>query len=226
MPPEPSRSAYWIGILAVLNLAVIALLFSRPYFSNASKPVSGITNPVLAIQMARTVDDVDNVLGEAPSPDREAMRIKQYADFAFIACYVLLFATLGVYIKDARWKSLPLVAAALGAAAGVFDVFENIATLKLVDVDLAHTTQKLIDAIHTPSIIKWTLASLAMLLFAALLLRASRTSIKVVGLFDLAAALLGLYGLHDPRFFGYAGLPSLGSLVLLAILFFRPYVRR
>ncbi len=31
--------------------------------------------------MARSLDDVDSILGEAPSPDREVMRIKQYIDF-------------------------------------------------------------------------------------------------------------------------------------------------
>ena len=32
-------------------------------------------------QVARSVGEVDAILGEAPSPDREAMRIKQYIDF-------------------------------------------------------------------------------------------------------------------------------------------------
>ena len=69
------RLERWIGIIAVLNLAMIALLSGRPYFSNASHPVRGISNPVLALEVARNVAEVDAILSDAPSPDREAMRI-------------------------------------------------------------------------------------------------------------------------------------------------------
>ncbi len=75
---------------------MVVILNGKPDFSNASRPARGIANPVVALQLARNVDEVDDVIGNAPSPDREAMRFKQYLDFGFIALYVGLYAALAV----------------------------------------------------------------------------------------------------------------------------------
>ena len=80
------------GALAVLCLVIAALVVGKPSFSNASLPVRGIDDPVIAIQSARSIVDVDYVLGNAPSPDREVMRIKQRLGFAFIGAYTAITA--------------------------------------------------------------------------------------------------------------------------------------
>src|SRR5438105_14808380 len=80
-------------LLAMLTVAAFILLLGRPSFTNASKPRFG--DPMLALQFARDVQDVDWILGDAPSPDREVMRVEQYEDFGFIACYAALCAALG-----------------------------------------------------------------------------------------------------------------------------------
>src|SRR5580658_6321588 len=89
------------GVLAVLCLVVAALLLGKPSFSNASLPVRGIDDPVIAIQAARSITDVDWVLGNAPSPDREVMRIKQRIGFAFIGAYTALLLTLALLLLRA-----------------------------------------------------------------------------------------------------------------------------
>ena len=66
---------------------------------------AGFASPVVALEVARNVNEVDSILGEAPSPDREAMRIKQYVDFGFIACYVSLYVALGDVFPVTRWRS-------------------------------------------------------------------------------------------------------------------------
>src|ERR1700728_1722245 len=86
------------GALAVLCLAIATVLVGKPSFSNASLPVRGIEDPVIAIQAARSITDVDWVLGNAPSPDREVMRIKQRIGFAFIGAYTALLLTLAVLL--------------------------------------------------------------------------------------------------------------------------------
>ena len=78
-------------LLAMLTVAAFILLMGPPYFTNASKPPR-FGDPMLALQFARDVQDVDWILGDAPSPDREVMRVKQYVDFAFITCYTALCA--------------------------------------------------------------------------------------------------------------------------------------
>jgi hypothetical protein len=186
----------WAGTLAVLNLAMIAVLMARPYFSNASASVRGISNPVLAMEVARDVSEVDAILSDAPSPDREAMRIKQYADFGFIAGYASLYVVMSLLLMP-QGRAIAISAAALGVIAGIFDVIENLGILRIVNTDLAHTTQAMIDAVRYPSLTKWALASIALGMLAILFLRVGRTGPRIVGALYLIAALLAVRGVRQ-----------------------------
>jgi hypothetical protein len=212
--------------VAVLNLAMIAILSGRPSFSNASRQVRGIFNPILAMEVVRNVAEVDAVLSDSPSPDREVMRIKQYCDFGFIGGYAALFVLMSILLAG-QGRHAAISAAVLGIVAAICDVIENIGILRIIDVDLSHTTQAMIDTIRYPSLIKWALASVAYGLLGILMLRTRRTGLRFVGALNVLAALLGLYGvLYDQV--GLEGLLYLGSiaLVALAILYFRPYWRK
>jgi hypothetical protein len=208
-------------MVAVLNLAMIAILSGRPYFSNGSHPIRGITNPVLAMEVARSVDEVDAILGDAPSPDREAMRLKQFADFGFICAYAALFVLMSLFLIP-QGRALAISVGALGLIAAVLDVIENLGILRVVNTDLTHTTQTMIDAVRYPSLAKWALVSLAMGMLAILLWKTRQTGLRIIAVFDGLAAALGLYGLYDNASLGWSGLPMLGGLLGLAILYFRP----
>src|SRR4249919_258926 len=100
-------------LLAMLTTAAFVLLLGRPSFTNASKPPR-FGDPMLALQFARDVQDVDWIMGDAPSPDREVMRVKQYADFAFITCYTGLFLTLAaLVIRKGGWRLVTGIAAGI-----------------------------------------------------------------------------------------------------------------
>jgi hypothetical protein len=217
-----SRLQFWVGIVAVLNLAMIAILSGRPYFSNASKPVRGITNPVLAMEVARNVTEVDSILGEAPSPDREVMRLKQFADFAFIGGYAALFVLMSMFLAP-QGRSIATAAVVMGLIAAILDIIENLGILRVINTDLSHTTQAMIDAVRYPSLTKWALVSLAMGLLSVLLWKTRQTGLRIIGALDLLAALLGVCGLYDNAFLGWSGLPMLGGFLGLAILYFRPW---
>jgi hypothetical protein len=209
-----------IGMVAVLNMAMIAILLGRPHFSNASRAVRGITDPMLAMEVVRNVAEVDAVLSDVPSPDREVMRIKQYADFAFIACYATLFVLMSMMLKP---RGIAIAAGALGVIAAIFDMIENLGILRIIDVDLSHTTQTMIDAIRYPSLIKWALASLSLGSFGILLLRNQRLGLRIVGALNMLAALCGLLGLFDNRFLAWTGPGMLAGFLGLALLYFRPF---
>jgi len=153
-------------LLAMLTVAAFILLMGQPSFTNASKPRFG--DPMLALQFARDVQDVDWILGDAPSPDREVMRVKQFVDFGFIACYTGLFLALAALaIRKGGWKQVAGIAAGIcGVAAGVFDVLENRAILNILDVPLRATTPAMIQAIRGPSTAKWILAGVTVVLLA------------------------------------------------------------
>ncbi len=165
-----------VVLLAMLTIAAFILLLGQPYFTNASKPRFG--DPMLAIQFARDAQDIDWILGDAPSPDREVMRVKQYVDFGFIACYTALFLALSALaIRKGGWKQITGIAAGIcGVAAGVFDVLENRAILNILDVPLRATTPAMIQAIRGPSTAKWILAGVTVVLLAVSLIRIPKTS--------------------------------------------------
>jgi hypothetical protein len=163
-------------LLAMLTVAAFVLLMGPPSFTNASKPRFG--DPMLGLQFARDVQDVDWILGDAPSPDREVMRVKQYVDFGFIACYTsLLLALSAMALRKGGWRQVTGAAAGIcGVAAGVLDVFENRAILNLLDVPLRATTPAMIQAIRSPSTAKWVLAGATVVFLSASLIRIPKTS--------------------------------------------------
>ena len=215
MPLVRSRNSRAIGGLAVACIALILVLRGAPQFTNASVPVRGIADPVVALQMARNVTEVDDILGESPSPDREAMRMKQYLGFAFIAAYASLYIALGMRFGG----RLGYAAAFCGTAAAICDVFENFAILRIVRAPLGDTTQAMIDAIRYPSLAKWTLAFLATAIFAFLFLKARNIGLRLVGVCDALATALGFYGLIDNAFLVWAGMPLFAGLIGLAVVF-------
>jgi len=163
-------------LFALLALAALALLLGRPSFTNASRPPR-FGNAMLAIQFARDVQDVDWILGDAPSPDREVMRVKQYVDFGFIACYTGLFLALSALaVRKRGWRRVAGIAAGIcGLATAAFDIVENRAILILLDVPLRATTPAMLHAIRAPGAAKWILAGVTVVLLVLSLIPFSRT---------------------------------------------------
>ncbi len=197
--------------LAVLCLVILAVLAGKPAFTNASQPPRGIRDPMIALQMARDAGEVDAILGESPGPDREAMRLKQYIDFAFIVSYVALFGVMGAALaRRSRWG---WVVAVSGVAMGVPDALENLAILRLLPVDLSNTTQAMIDAIRQASVIKWSCASAAMVVLSLVyldarpwrVLDARPWRVRMVGAVNFAAGALACWGLVNNSMLVWGG---------------------
>jgi|HubBroStandDraft_1064217.scaffolds.fasta_scaffold135229_2 hypothetical protein len=207
---------------------MLVLMFAKPHFTSASKPQHGIPDPVLALQMAHDLADVDAVLGEAPSADREVMRTKQYEDFGFIAGYACLYPALAWllargYSSTRRLANvLAIIAALSGLTAAALDVIENFAILRIVDVKLAATTQSMIDAVHHAAMYKWACGFIALGLLSTYFLWNRRRTAKVVGGIYFAACILGLIALYNNALLAYAagliGLGLIGAAVVFLLL--------
>jgi hypothetical protein len=106
------------------------------------------------------------------------MRVKQYADFGLIASYSGLALALGfLAVRKGGWRQVTGIAGGIcGVAAGVFDVLENRAILNILDVPLRATTPAMLQAIRGPSIAKWMLLGVTILLLSCSLIRVSKTS--------------------------------------------------
>ncbi len=146
LPPLWGKSYWWtrggalIGFLALIAGVTMVLLLSR-HIGACNLP-SQLTNPTLAIEIARNWKDVTGMVGpcQAPHcgqskdtaclvagdckiicPDKvKALRYEQYEDYVFIVIYWLLFLYLGI----ASWNfcyapRFPLFTQVLGKAAGI-----------------------------------------------------------------------------------------------------------
>jgi hypothetical protein len=202
---------------------MIVLMLGHPSFSNAARPQRGIDDPVLALQMAMDLSDIDAILSDAPSPDRETMRLKQYLDFGFIACYLGLYLVLSALLaRGVAWGRAPAIAAAVcGVAAAAFDVTENLAILRICAIPLSQTTQAMVDFIRLVSLAKWALAFAAIALLTSYFFGSRRWTGRAVGAVNVVTVVIGFYGLYDHRFLAYAGIPMVVGLVGIAALFFR-----
>ena len=184
------------GLLAVWCAAMLGLQMGKPHYTNASIPQRAFGDPNLSIQFARGIEDIDAVLGDAPSPDREVLRIKLYFDYCFIASYVALFLALSLPLaRSAGWMQAAGIAAAVcGVGAGVFDVWENVAQFRILDVPLRQTTPAMINAIRSAAAAKWWLASVTLALLGSYM-RSPRRAARVWGAVSLGAAVLTAIGI-------------------------------
>jgi hypothetical protein len=208
------------GAWAMLCLALAMLLLGKPYFTNASRPPRGIADSGVAIQVVRSIGEVDLILSEAPSPDREVMRFKQRIDFAFIAAYSALFFTLAWLLMRAGgwgWAAGPAAMFCAGGAA-MFDVIENRAILRILDVPLYRTTPQMLAAIRSASTAKWNLAGLTLALLSGYFFHSPRWSVRLIGMLFLITAGMDFYGLRDNRFLVWQGLPGFAALAGIAVL--------
>lgn len=202
-------------ILAVLCLVIVAVMAGKPSFTNASQPVRGIADPGIALQTARGIDEIDAILSDTPSADREVMRIKQYIDFAFIATYAIMSLVMAWALrKRQRWVALGV--SALTLAAAVFDAAENLAILRLIPLPLSETTGDAINAIRTPGIVKWSLVSGAVVLVSIFFLQSRRWYLRALGLLDLAAGGLTFLGVFHNEWLPWAGAMISIGLILSA----------
>jgi hypothetical protein len=211
---QQTRRMRVVGLLAVACVTLIVLLNGKPAFTSASRPPRGISDPALAIQMARNPKEIDAILSDAPSPDREAMRIKVYIDFAFILCGAALLIALARMFRG----KLATAGAACGVAAVIADIFENAGILRILGIPLAQTTQPMVDAILAPAYLKWALVSIALALFAALFLGSFGWLRKAIGAALAASAALGLLGLIENALLLEAGIAMSIGLALMVFL--------
>ena len=222
MPPASSLRRL-AGALAVLCIVVAVVLAGRPSFTNASRPPRGVPDPVVAIEVAQSIGDVDDILGDAPSPDREVMRVKQYIDFGFIAAYLPLFLTLAMLLsRQPGWpRAAGMAALVCAVATAAFDVRENLSILRILDVPLRSTSAAMINAIRGASAAKWALVAVTEALLAALFLSFSGWPMRAIGALIAASAAGVAYGFDDPRFLVWQSYPTFLALLGVAALWCR-----
>jgi CHASE2 domain-containing sensor protein len=86
-------------------------------------------------------------------------------------------------------------------------------------LDLAETSQPMIDSIRRASLAKWTLIALALALLSIFFFRSRRWYLRVLAALDLAAGALACYGVFHNEWLPWAaGLLSAGLVLSAATL--------
>ncbi len=203
--------------LAAWCLVFLVVLAGRPSFTNASLPVRGVADPVIALQMARNTDEVEAILGDAPSADREVMRVKQYVDFALIAGYVSLALLIAAALKRSGRRWIALLLSLLAIAAASLDVRENLAMLRVVNLNLNQLTPTMLASLRFTSIAKWIALTAAMALVATVALARRRWYLRAAGFLSLAGAAVTAAGLFYNALLAWGGLLMFLGLLLTAV---------
>ena len=203
--------------LAAWCLVFLVVLAGRPSFTNASLPVRGVADPVVALQMARDAADVEAIMGDAPSADREVMRVKQYVDFALIAGYLALALVIAGALVGTRHRRLALVIGGVAVLAALADVLENLGTLRVVNLTLGQLKPVTLDALHLASITKWNLLLSANTLLATITVARREWALRAAGLLGLSGAALTAAGLFYNSILVWGGLLMILGLLLTAV---------
>lgn len=214
MPLKTQQRIAWA--LAAWCLVFLVVLAGRPSFTNASLPVRGVADPVVALQMARNADEVEAIMGDAPSADREVMRVKQYVDFALIAGYLALALLIAAVLTRARYRRIALAIGCVAVLAALADVLENLATLRVVNLALGQLTPVALDTLRLASIVKWNLLLSANTLLATVTVARRQWYLRTAGLLGLAGALLTAAGLFYNSILVWGGLFMFLGLLLTA----------
>ncbi|MSV36370.1 MAG: hypothetical protein EXQ47_12360 [Bryobacterales bacterium] len=205
---HPMERAAWLLAAACLVLTVVSA--GRPVFTNASRPVRGIAVPVFALQTIRGIEELDAILSDAPSPDREVMRVKQFVDFVLIAAYGALFAVMAAAL--ARVRRVAFAILVLAWAAALFDILENASILKIVDTGLQAVQPAMLDRLRVLSAWKSVLQAAGILACSVFFCLSPGGRARLAGLVGIAAA-----GLIAAALFHHPLLPWAGPALAAAL---------
>ncbi len=195
----------------------LVVLAGRPSFTNASLPVRGVADPVVALQVARDAADVEAIMGDAPSADREVMRVKQYVDFALIGGYLALALVIATALAGTRHRRLALIIGVIAVLAAVADVLENLGTLRVVNLTLAQLTPVTLDALRLASLTKWNLLLSANTLLATVTVMRREWYLRTAGVLSLTGAALTAAGFFYNAILVWGGLLMFLGLLLTAV---------
>jgi hypothetical protein len=213
-----------VGALAIV-LVVVSIWLGQ---MNSQELPGGYKSPVLAMELPRRGVDID-AINRADGGKARAFILQHLTkDVVFLFSYTVLFVALSLVLSQmsatsARW--IGLVAAFLALLTGVFDFLENSRMLEAVGTTPGTATDTLANSIRFWSLIKWS--TLYFFCFSVGLILFTRSGwLLVVGIFFLAAAVIGLTGvvsnLIEPKFYWMfpASTLSLGLATLMIAIQF------
>jgi hypothetical protein len=158
-------------VIAFVVLAVGVCMFVAMDFEQKDLP-RGFGNPVLAMELARSTDEVEAIIGEPGHSDRSQMRSQQHLDLVFIFAYGTLLVLMSILLWRRRFRLAKVLAVFSGffavMAAGL-DIREDLLIINVISKPVAQVDEGLVRMIRYTAMAKWSLLYIAMILLAFVL---------------------------------------------------------
>jgi len=191
------------SVVSVVLVAVGLCMFLAADFRHDKLP-RDFKSPVMAMQMAPSMDEVEMIVGKVGHSDRSQMRSQQRLDFLFIVAHwseFMLISALLWWHGLPGAKSLALIAGLCATLAAVLDVRENLAILQVLSAPAVQDNDAMVQTVRNAAIAKWFMVWAAVIPSALVFLgrRYDRTHhgamdriiFPLPGLFFLVAGIFG-----------------------------------
>jgi hypothetical protein len=214
-----------LGLAAIL-LVVFSALAGKPHFTNSSRPLHGIESSWVALQSMHDTRDVDAILYDVPSPDREVLRLKSRLELVFAAVASAMLLAVMVSLVSRRGRSVRLslslfLVLLIGWLASEVVLLWQF--LKLADTPLSATTPELLESIRFSVVARWVLtAGLCAFLYGTLFGAMGRV-VKWLAVVNLLAGLVAPIGFGNGQLWLWAAfvIPAVWMLDAATLKFVR-----
>jgi hypothetical protein len=153
------------AVVAVVVLTLGVCMFLAADFQHKSLP-RVFKSPVLAIQMAQSMQEVKAIVGEPGRSERSQMRSQQYTDFMFIIAYWSEFLLISVLLWHRAFSLAKVLAVMAGFCATrttILDIQENLAILEVLSVLAVQDNDPLVQTVRVAAMLKWITLYTAMI---------------------------------------------------------------
>lgn len=221
------RTLGLVYCLLILVGAVFSLLSyyqsQQPYaIKSPAELPHGLSKPMLALEFVRSVNDVQQIVGDQGDQRRAQMLALLRIDtFGFIPTYWLFFLSLSWLlahrsISHSFWFGVTVAVCATAAA--LFDLAENHYIRVALETPLTQTAADTVAGIYRSALIKWLLIFVALALLSRLFLERGDLLV-VIGILFLITSLLGFLGLRHNPAIEWSYYPLLLTLICVAVTF-------
>jgi hypothetical protein len=186
-------------LMLVLSVVVLGMFPALP----ARRNLPGVQSPIIGFELARTPEEVADLLGDPGSPERAeyAAQMDQgnRADFLFLLSYAVFHAAIALRLaaRGRLPRGVLVALLVLAADMALFDVLENRELLFLSAAAPSPDMTASLARLHVFTLLKWYAIFGSAALLAPFLWRETDWWRFASPLFALAA-LLGLIGLVRP----------------------------
>tara|TARA_R110000868_G_scaffold56830_2_gene176057 strand:+ start:5843 stop:6553 length:711 start_codon:yes stop_codon:yes gene_type:complete len=185
-----SNLAFIAAILLAVATLIFPVLFGSPPPLGEDGLAAGFSTPILALEFARSLDELAFLRGDAGAAMREFLVQTQSLDrffpFAYAGMAAMFFLGLGLR-RPRRWLTWAALAVAVLTIGA--DLMENVVINRILAAFAAgdEPTTRLLSALHGHTWIKWGFISIYAAMFACLMWCDKRILLAIPGLVAAAA---------------------------------------